>query len=273
MNIFRNFPVIKSCVAITIIVAAVLGQWRTLEPGLELAAFPSPRYPKADSAVVTILRVDTKRYELALFNASHPAQGEMLTARGWGRKEGLAAAINAAMYQADYRTSVSHMKTSTHTNNSRVSKDKTILVFEPLKKGIPPARIVDTQCDDYAQIAPLYGSAVQSIRMISCAGANVWQQSERRWSVAAVGTDSAGRVLLIHCSAPHSVHDFINALRELPISIDRAMYMEGSSPAQMYVGAAGDTVELIGDFSAGGRPVSAPALPNVLGIRKLGNSK
>jgi len=253
--------------------AAASAHWRTLEPGLELGAFPSPRYGGADSAVISVLRVDTKRYELVLLNANGPGRGEMFTAREWGRREGLAAAINAAMYQADYRTSVSLMKTSAHTNNARLSKDRTILVFEPLRRGVPPARIVDRDCDDYGQIAPQYGSAVQSIRMISCAGANVWQQSEKRWSTAAVGTDSAGRVLLIHCAAPHSVHDFINALRELPISIDRAMYMEGGSPAQMYVAAPGDTVELIGDFSTGGKSVIAPAIPNVLGVKKIGKQK
>jgi len=244
-------------------------QWLALEAGLDLGSFVSPHYYEQSSAVITVLRIDPKRFELRLFNASHPSQGQTLTAKEWAQKENLSAAINAAMYQTDYRTSVSHMKTSEHTNNARISKDKTILVFEPMKKNIPQVRIIDTQCDDFEQIRGLYGSAVQSIRMLSCEGNNVWQQSEKRWSIAAVGTDKASNVLFIQCTAPHSVHEFVNVLRGLPISIDRAMYMEGGSPSQMYIRTEKEELELIGDYSMGGKPAEAAGLPNVLGIRKI----
>jgi uncharacterized protein YigE (DUF2233 family) len=270
-------------IAILTAVAAALAapaQWRTLEPGLEFAAFQSPLHNQTDTsssipqktptpAQINILRVDTKRYELRLLNASNPANGSLLTARGWAAKEGLAAVTNAAMYQTDYRTSVSYMKTSSHTNNPRLSKDKTILVFEPLKKGIPPTRIVDLQCNDFEEIRPLYGSAVQSIRMLSCAGQNVWQESDKRHSIAAVATDKPGNILFIQCTAPHSVHEFVNILRELPISIDRAMYMEGGGPSQLFIGTAKDTMEFIGDFSSGGKSAGAAQLPNALGVKKI----
>ena len=281
----------KIIIIVILTIATINAQWRTLEPGLEFASFPSPLYNSQNdttststatstasapstSSQINILRVDLKRYELRLLNASNPENGgALLTARGWAVKEGMAAAVNAAMYQTDYRTSVSHMKSSDHVNNPRLSKDKTILVFEPLKKGIPPARIVDTQCDDFEAIRPLYGSAVQSIRMLSCAGKNVWQESDRRWSIAAAATDNSGNILLIQCTAPHSVHEFVNILRELPISIDRAMYMEGGGPSQMFIGTAKDTMEFIGDFSSGGKAAGAAQLPNVLGIKKIGKVK
>jgi len=263
--------------AVLIAVTAVnLGaQWRTLEPGLEFASFQSPLYERhndtttSTSSKINVLRVDLKQYELRLLNASNPATGgSLLTARRWAAKEGMVAVINAAMYQADYRTSVSYMKTSAHVNNPHISKDKTILVFEPLKKGIAPARIVDLQCEDFEAVRPLYGSAVQSIRMLSCAGKNVWQESERRWSIVSAATDASGNLLLIQCTAPHSVYEFINILYELPISIDRAMYMEGGGPSQMFIGTSKDTMEFIGDFSSGGRSMGAAQLPNVLGVKK-----
>ena len=262
-----NMRTILAAIAVIIAATAAPAQWRTLEPGLELARFPSPSYKNDSAATVNILRIDTKRHDLVLMNASHPDQGELMTARGWAKKERLTAAINAAMYQADYLKSVSYMKTSGHVNNTRVSKDKTILLFEPLAKNIPPVTIVDRDCDDYEKISKQYGSAVQSIRMISCSGGNVWQESAKRWSIAAVGTDKSGKILFMQSTAPHSVHEFINILLELPISIDRAMYMEGGGPSQMYIGASKDTLEFFGDFSAGGKAAAAPHLPNILGIR------
>jgi uncharacterized protein YigE (DUF2233 family) len=260
--------IVSAALLIVVLGACAAAQWRKLDDGLEFGRFHSRHYKDSDSGVVNVLRVDTERYELRLLNASHPSRGEAMTAREWGRREGMAAVINAAMYQTDYLTSVSFMRTSEHVNNPRVSKDKTILVFEPLQNNIPPVRIVDSQCDDFDKVKPLYGSAVQSIRMISCSGRNVWQENNRRWSIAAIAIDNDGRVLLIHCTAPHSVHEFVDILRDLPLSIDRAMYMEGGSPSQMYIAAPADTLEFIGDFSAGGRSPAAPAVPNVIGIRR-----
>jgi len=252
-----------------VLTANIEAQWRQLEPGLSLGTFFSTLYAPADSARINVLRIDPKLYELRLLNASHPQQGDLLTALDWGRKEGLSAVINAAMYQTDYRRSVSLMRTSQHVNNSHVSKDRTILVFEPLRKDIPQARIVDLQCDDFEAIRPLYGSMVQSIRMLSCTGRNVWQENGKRWSIAAVGIDKQGNVLFIQSTAPHSVHEFVNILKELPISIDRAMYMEGGSPSQLYIGTPSDTMHFIGNFSSGGRSMAAPAVPNVLGVRRM----
>jgi uncharacterized protein YigE (DUF2233 family) len=258
-------------IATLILVLAInaTAQWRKLDDGLHLGKFSSPHYGPPSHAAINVLRIDTKHYELRLLNASHPSQGEIMTARRWAKKEGMAATINAAMYQTDYRSSVSHMKTSEHVNNNYISKDKTILVFEPLKKGIPPARIVDLQCDDFEMISKDYGSAVQSIRMISCDGRNVWQASEKKWSIVAVGVDKEGNILFIQCTAPHSVYEFNNILRQLPIGIERAMYMEGGGPSQMFIGVGADTLEFIGNFSGGGQPAGAAELPNVLGIRKV----
>jgi hypothetical protein len=279
-NYFDFMNAKTNITAILIIIAAVNinvnAQWRTLEPGLEFASFPSPLYDTTIHGAnkINVLRIDLKRHELHLLNASNPAgSGALYTARNWAARSGMVAVTNAAMYQADYRTSVSYMKTSSHVNNPRLSKDKTILLFEPLKKGIPTARIVDLQCDDFETVRQLYGSAVQSIRMLSCYGKNVWQESERRWSIAAAATDKSGNLLLIQCTAPHSVYEFINILSELPISIDRAMYMEGGGPSQLFIGTAKDTMEFIGDFSSGGRSLAAAQLPNALGVKRIGKAK
>ena len=128
------------------------------------------------------------------------------------------------MYQEDYKTSVSLMKTSLHINNSNLSKDKTILAFDPKDSSVPKFMIIDRQCDDFVSLKKIYSSFVQSIRMISCTGKNVWAQGER-WSIAAFGTDTDGKALFIFTSAPHSVHDFNTILMKLPVKIDRAMYL------------------------------------------------
>lgn len=244
--------------------------WRTLEPGLELGVFRAPRTAAIGDSLVQVVRVDPERFDLRLLNASAPGQGRSRTARDWAQREGLAAAINASMYQADHRRSVGLMQTPGHVNNANVTADRTVLAFDPLNAGSPRVTMIDRDCDDLDSLRARYGTLVQSIRMISCKGANVWSQQPRRWSTAAIGIDREGRVLLIHARSPYSVHDLIDNLQQLPLRLAVAMYVEGGPEAQLYVRAGGEEHEFVGSFETGfnendGNDHAWP-VPNVVGV-------
>jgi hypothetical protein len=246
--------------------------WEPLEPGLEYVLLDGPPGGEEGDGKIAAVRIDPARFELRLANASAPGQGVTLTAREWAYRTGASAAINASMYQEDYRTSVSLMRTREHVNQRRVSKDKAVLAFDPLVSGVPPVRIIDRECDDLDHASARYGTLVQSIRMISCDRRNVWGPSERRFSAAAIGVDAKGRVLFFHARTPWPVHDLVAALLALPIDLVRAMYVEGGPEAQLFARGAGREVERVGTFERApraGDPGRAWPVPNVIvAIRK-----
>jgi hypothetical protein len=248
--------------------------WQTLEPGLDLGAFAAPHGSSSGESSIHVLRIDPTRFQLRLMNASHPDQGRPLTARRWCKDNGLVAAINASMYQEDLRSSVSLMRTPGHINNPRLSKDRTVLAFDPRGDDVPPVMIIDRDCDDLEQLETQYRTLVQSIRMVSCDRRNVWEPQSRKWSTAAIGVDDAGRVLFIHARAAYATHDLIEILLGLPIGIERAMYAEGGPESQLFVDHGGDAgLEFFGrvdtgfnenDLNPGAWPV-----PNVIGIARI----
>jgi len=246
--------------------------WRALKQGLEYAEFTAPLRSTHGDSKIRILRIDPTYFELKLVNASARPDGKPLTTKEWVRQENLAAAINASMFHADYRTSVALMKTKGHTNNPRVTKDKAVLAFHPLISSIPPVQIIDRECQDFHQLQRQYASLVQNIRMISCRGNNVWAQQKRAWSTAAVGTDLQGRVLFIHVRSPYSVHDLIDMLLALPIELRNAMYVEGGPEAQLYVKSGDVELELVGSFETGfyerDDNTRAWPIPNAIGVRR-----
>lgn len=244
--------------------------WKKLESGLSWIELPAPASSGFD-ATVRVLRVDPKRFKLRLLNASNPKYGKSLTPKQWAARHGLVAAINASMYQRDYLSSVSLMKTGGHVNNPRVSKDKTVLAFDPTKNGEPEIRIIDRECDDLDSIGSNYRTLVQSIRMISCRGRNVWQQQERRVATTAIGIDTRGHLMMIHIAKPLTTHDAIDLLMQLPLGLDRAMYSEGGTEAQLFVGAGGLDVELTGQHESlldSGLSTPPIPVPNVIGISR-----
>jgi hypothetical protein len=246
--------------------------WQALEPGLEFALLDGPPASAGDGKIA-VVRIDPARFELRLLASSAPGEGDLRSARDWAYRTGASAAINASMYQEDYRTSVSLMRTREHVNQRRLSKDKAVLAFDPLVSGISPVRIVDRDCEDLDQASARYGTLVQSIRMVSCDRRNVWAPSDRRFSAAAIGTDRRGRVLFIHARSAWPVHELVKALLALPIDLAQAMYVEGGPEAQVFARGGGRELERVGTFegTAAGANGRAWPVPNVIAAIRRGD--
>ena len=253
--------------------SAELSAWRNLEKGLDLGIFQAPEKSDFGDSLIRILRADTASFGLRLLNASSKDQGKRRSVKDWVNQNGLVAAINASMYQKNMLSSVPHMKSRQHTNNTWVSKDKTILAFDPDEKLSPPVRIIDRDCEDFNTLRKQYGTLVQSIRMISCHGENMWAQQKRKWSIAAIGLDQQNRILFIHVRSPYTPHDLINMLLKLPIGLKQAMYVEGGADAQLYINTGKQEHQFIGSYSTGSREhdenTYARPIPNVLGLVRL----
>ncbi len=247
--------------------------WRNLEKGLELGIFQAPKKSVLGDSLIRILRTDTHYFSLRLLNATSRDQGKRRSMKNWANENELVAAINASMYQKDMMSSVSYMKTRQHTNSNWVSKDKTILAFDPTDKSLPPVRIIDRDCEDFDKLRRSYGTLIQSIRMVSCQGANMWGRQTKMWSTAAIGLDRQDRVLFIHVRSPYTTHDLTNMLLKLPIGLKQAMYVEGGADAQLYINTGKEKHEFIGSYSSGSREhdenIFSHPVPNVLGLVRL----
>ena len=218
--------------------------WQTPSPGLEIGRFENPP--------VVVVRVDPARYDFRLLSAKALGLRTAPTAAEWVERHAVTGVINASMFQEDRLTSVGYMRDGKAVNNASWSKDKAVFVSGPRAPGLPPVRILDRSCEDAVGIARKYRVAVQDIRMLDCRRRNVWAPQPRKSSVACVGTDGKGWVLLIHVRAPHDTHDLIDALLRLPLDLQRLMYVEGGREASLYVKVGGRVVvSETGDLVAG----------------------
>jgi glucose/arabinose dehydrogenase len=115
-----------------------------------------------------------------------------------------------------------------------------------------------------------YGTLVQSIRMISCTGQNVWRQQPKKHSTAAIAVDSDGRLLLIHVGSLYTTHDLVEILQAMPLNISRAMYTEGGPQAQLHVRCGSKVYNFAGgyemNFIEGDGAALYRPVPNVIGI-------
>lgn len=279
-RMMRTFPFLKAFVSLAMAVGIVglcgvqppsLSQaspWKEADEGLLVAEFDPPGKPGNNSSAITVVKVDPRNYSFKLLCASELGK-EKLTAREWCERYQLLAAVNAGMFQQDGFTSVGYMRNFNHVNNPRLGKANTVLAFNPVEAGVPEIQIIDRECGDFSALRPKYQSFVQSIRMISCDRRNVWSPQNSKWSTLAVGMDADGKILFIISRIPYPVHDFIDMLLALPLSLKSAMYLEGGPQASLYLSTSKMNLERSGvweGFEEGGGFQFALPIPNVIGV-------
>lgn len=258
-------------------VAAGSAEWRELEFGMEVGRLEVPRSDSDGTAEITLVRLDATRWPLVFLGLSNTKEAQGLTAREWAVRHRLAVAINAGMFHQDYRTHTGFLRAGDHFNSSKVNGYQSVLAFDPKVAGAAPAiRIFDL--DDAGvsidSILRDYDSAIQNLRLIKRPGENRWSPQAKRWSEAALGEDTEGRILFVFSRAPFTMHDFNRLLLSAELGLVAAQHLEGGPEAQLYLKAGGEEIELFGSFETGFREDDtnghAWPVPNVLGVRPIG---
>jgi len=239
-------------------------EWRTLQPGVEFAQIQLVAQPSHADGILRIVRIDSTKATLVV-RAASAGDGKNRTAAQWAKEFGYLAVINAGMYETDFTTHTGYLRLGGHLNSKTwVGKYKSVLTVDP--KGV--ARIQDT--GGVPQGAAKFQAVVQNLRLIAGPGKNVWGQNPRKWSEAAVAMDKQGRILLLFCRTPFSMHDFNAKLLGAGLQITHAQHVEGGPEASLSIHAAGLDLDLSGSYETGfnendGNREQWP-LPNVIAV-------
>ena len=267
---------VKTTLAIFLFLPQCIGagtRWQTLAPGLELGTLQTPKRSTDRDSPIIILRIDPNLWELTFVGLSQSGDSAGMTAREWSRKYHLAAAINAGMFMADYKTHIGYLRFRERVINAKVNGYRSVAAFDPKNDAVPRFRIFDLDAPGVTMQTILrdYSSTIQNLRLIKRPGQNRWAQEERMWSEAALGEDRAGRILFLFSQSPFRMRDLSQELLSSDLGVVCAQHLEGGHVAQLYVGAGDVETQWSGSYGrtsnedpghGQGWPV-----PNVLGIR------
>lgn len=126
--------------------------WLEVDQGLYLGEFtPLQKSPVGDYKII-ILKINPACFTLKLLCASE-MHHENLSIQQWGEKYKLIAAINASMFQQDYKTSTGYMKNYNYINNSSNNKKfLSIAAFNPIAESNPTFHMYDLDVDTLQNI-------------------------------------------------------------------------------------------------------------------------
>ena len=254
-----------------VVAAPPVEPWRALAPGVEYRTFDLVKQPEAGDGRLHVVRVDPSKAELDLALAS-AHEGATKTAGQWADAKGYVVAINAGMYQTDYRKNVGYLRHGEHVNNGGwKSSYQSVLAFGPKESGVPAAVMVDRDAEGAADVIAKYQSAVQNLRLLKSPGANVWSPNGRKWSEALVAQDAKGHLLFLFSRTPFEMADLNARLLKLPLEIVRAMHVEGGPEASLSIRTDDLQLDLSGSYETGFFTSDGNdhqwRIPNVLGVR------
>ena len=251
--------------------AAEVVTWRSLQPGVEYAAISLPLNPITKISTLHVVRIDPALAKLEAGIATEEKVSSR-TAAAWCRTRHFSVATNLGMYDSDGRTHVGYLRHGDQLNNGHWNDYRSVLMVRRGESG-DSATIVDREdakTDDVFLSARL---VVQNLRMIKGNGVNVWAASDRKWSEAAIASDSKGRILFLFTRAPYSMRELNALLVHYPLDIQRAMHVEGGPEASLSIHAGGIDLDLSGSYETGFWASDSNdrqwALPNVLGVMRV----
>ena len=246
--------------------------WTKIDEGLFYIELRTMKESIVGNSKITIICINPKLYDLRLLTASELTENA-LSAQEWVKKYNLICAINAGMFQTDYKSNVGYMKNYDHLNNSKVnSKYFSIAAFNPVDDNFSPCRIFDSDETDINQIIKSYNTVIQNLRLIKRPGINKWSKQNKKWSEAALGEDRAGNMLFIFSRSPFSMYEFNESLLSFPIEIVCAQHLEGGPEASLYLYHNGVELKRVGsyetDFNENDNNIDYWPIPNVIGLLK-----
>jgi uncharacterized protein YigE (DUF2233 family) len=256
-----------------LLVARPSPDWKTVAPGMDYKYVTAKKPSAVGDSRILILRMDPKLWQLEAAGISQTGESTGHTAREWSQSHKFAAAINAGMFAADYKTHLGYMGSAEQVNSSKVNTYQSVAAFDSRDGQSPPFRIFDLDAPGthFEGIQKNYASALQNLRLIKRPGSNQWSQQDRRWSEAALGEDDTGHILFIYSRSPFSMHDFNAELLSAGIGLVAAQHLEGGPEAQLYLHVGDFELELFGSYETrfkenDSNSVAWP-VPNILGVR------
>jgi exopolysaccharide biosynthesis protein len=247
--------------------------WTQIDNGLHVAEFRAKQELIAGKSLITVIRINPNYYDLVLLTASE--LGEMnMSVKDWLKSYDLVCAINAGMFQTDFKSNVGYMKNYKHINHKKInSKYFSIAAFNPVDEGSPKIRIFDSDETNIHQIIKSYHTVIQNLRLIKRPGINRWKNQNKKWSEAALGEDQRGNVLFIFSRSPYSMYELNQSLLSLPIEIVCAQHLEGGPEASLYLNHNGIEIKRVGsyetDFNENDDNNKYWSIPNVIGLKKI----
>lgn len=249
--------------------------WDKIDEGLSYGKIAMNSNAKVADKNIYILKINPDIYKFELL-CSTEGDTVFRTAADWCKLKGCVAGFNAGMFSLkDHKKGMGYVRNYSHFNNAEFREVyKAIAAFNRKDNSVPDFQIFDLEKDSWKNIEPKYNSFLQSIRMIDGnQKLSSWKRKRKlSCSMIVIATDVKHNVLVFITRVPYPLDVFAQMMLDMPLDIQRAMYLEGGPEASLYVETKDSTIQKYGSWVYPGYANDKNdhfwKLPNIIGVKK-----
>lgn len=247
--------------------------WTSLADGVDFCETHAPFKSVVNDSKLTVLRIDPAKVTFEMHCATELDKRPRTVAQ-WADTFGMNIVFNAGMYDLAHKLiSRGYLQNGPHFNNAALHPTfNSMLAFQPVDSMRPSYDIIDLQCESWPAVKSRYRAYAQGLRMLDCAGVPMnWTKRKQSCSMLVAAKDAEGRLFLVFTRSPYLHNDMIGFLKQFPVKLTNAIYLEGGPETSLYVHIGTTVIEKVGSYVSQTYENDANdhfwELPNVIGIR------
>lgn len=247
--------------------------WEPVTEGIRYCEIPCPILSETGENRLCLLELIPEKLEFELVCASENRE-EPKTVQEWSESRGFVLAFNASMYKLDQPLrSRGFLKNKNHHNQAHFHPDyRGVLAFQALDSLQKPAGLFDLECRSWDSLRQQYHCLAQGLRMLDCQSKPLsWNKKKQRCSMMLMAQDSLGKLFLVFCRSPFSHNQMISFLKDLPLGLRHALYLEGGPETSLFLHSGNFRLEKVGSYVSDSYETDANdhfwKLPNVIGVK------
>lgn len=251
--------------------------WDRLSEGLHAAVWEPGARCEDQVPAVFIVRVDPERFRFSVYHFRDEGLAAPLTISEWQHHTGASVLFNAGQFREDYSYLGLLFKDGRSLGTKRHPRWQGLFLAEPMKPGLPKARVLDMALEPFPTDQQVYREAAQSFMLLDRNGKPRVRQTGKRAHQTVVGEDQEGHILLIKTSDKVALWELAECLRDEFSTIRQAMAMDGGASSDLLIGAElvatrGSSEKPLWHSLVDGSGMAHILLPSVIGVRPRGGS-
>lgn len=206
--------------------------WERLTSGMQVALWsPIEACPQVPSLLM--LHIDPERFRFSIYQYRDEGLRAPLSIHDWQQRTDAYVLFNAGLFREDYSYLGVLLKEGRSLGTRKHHSWQGLFAAEPTDGKLRKARVLDLAFEGFAEEAPMYREAAQSLMLFDRTGKLRVRDSGKRAFQTVVAEDGEGAILVIKTVDVVSLHHLADCLhRQIP-SIQQAMAMDGGASSDV----------------------------------------
>jgi uncharacterized protein YigE (DUF2233 family) len=206
--------------------------WERLTTGMQVALWnPIEACPQVPGLLM--LHVDPERFRFSVYQFRDEGLRAPLSIHEWQQRTDAYVLFNAGLFREDYSYLGVLLKEGRSLGGKKHHSWQGLFAAEPTDGTLRKARVLDLAFDGFAEEAPLYREAAQSLMLFDRTGKLRVRDSGRRAFQTVVAEDGGGAILVIKTVDIVSLHHLADCLHRQMPSLQQAMAMDGGASSDV----------------------------------------